>query len=141
MPVRRATAEWKGDGPTGSGVVSTETGAVDGPYSWSGRFESGAGTNPEELLGAAHAGCFSMALSNDLAKAGFIPDSVRTEAQVHLEKVDGRNTVVRIVLDTVAQVPGIDPETFRKHAEGAKANCPISRVLTGTQVQLNARLA
>lgn len=114
---------------------------MGGPYSWSGRFESGVGTNPEELLGAAHAACFSMALSNDLAKAGFTPDSVRTEAQVHLEKVDGRNSVVRIVLDTVAQVPGIDPHTFQQHADAAKANCPISRVVTGTQVQLNARLA
>jgi osmotically inducible protein OsmC len=141
MPVRRATAEWKGDLPKGSGTISSETGAVSGQYSSASRFESGVGTNPEELLGAAHAACFSMALSNDLAKAGFTPDSVRTEAQVHLEKVDGRNSVVRIVLDTVARVPGIDPETFQKHAEGAKANCPISRVVTGTQVQLNARLA
>jgi osmotically inducible protein OsmC len=114
---------------------------VHGQYSFSSRFESGVGTNPEELLGAAHAACFSMALSNELAKAGFTPDSVRTEAQVHLEKVDGRNSVVRIVLDTVARVPGIDPNTFQQHAEGAKTNCPISRVVTGTQVQLNARLA
>jgi osmotically inducible protein OsmC len=114
---------------------------VTGQYSFSSRFESGIGTNPEELLGAAHAACFSMALSNYLAKAGFTPDSVRTEAQVHLEKVEGRNSVVRIVLDTVARVPGIEPDTFQRHAEAAKANCPISRVVTGTQVHLNARLA
>jgi osmotically inducible protein OsmC len=114
---------------------------VNGQYSSASRFESGVGTNPEELLGAAHAACFSMALSNGLAKAGFTPDSVRTEASVHLEKGEAGFGVVRIVLDAVARVPGIDPEAFRQHAETAKTTCPISRVVTGTQVQLNARLA
>ena len=141
MPVRRASAEWKGNLPQGTGTVSSETGAANGQYSFSSRFESGVGTNPEELLGAAHAACYSMFLSNVLAKAGFNPESVRTEASVHLEKGDAGFSVVRIVLDAVARVPGIDPDVFQKHAEDAKANCPISKVVTGAQVQLNARLA
>ena len=140
MPVRRATAEWKGNLPQGTGTVSSETGAVKGEYSFSSRFESGAGTNPEELLGASLAACFSMFLSNVLAKAGFTPDSVRTDANVHLEKGDAGFSVVRIVLDAVARVPGIDPDAFQKYADESKANCPISRVVTGTQIQLNARL-
>jgi osmotically inducible protein OsmC len=141
MPVRRATAEWKGNFPQGKGTISSESGAVNGQYSSSSRFESGAGTNPEELVGAAHAACFSMSLGKALAEAGFPADSVRTEASVHLEKVDGASTVVRIVLDCVARVPGVDPDVFKEKAETAKAKCPISRLLTGTQILLNARLA
>ncbi len=140
MPVRKATAEWKGDLPTGTGTVATESGAAKGQYSFSSRFESGTGTNPEELLGAAHAACFSMAFANGLAKAGFTAESVQTVASVHLEKVNGGSGVVRIVLDCVARVPGIDADTFQQQAEAAKTGCPISKVVTGTQVQLNARL-
>lgn len=140
MAVRSATAEWKGDLLKGSGTVTGETGAVDGRYSFGSRFEEGEGTNPEELLGAAHAACFSMAFANNLAKAGFTPESVKTEAKVHLEKVDGAQTVTRIVLETRARVPGISREAFDEQAAAAKAGCPISRVVTGTEVQLDARL-
>jgi lipoyl-dependent peroxiredoxin len=140
MPVRRATAEWKGDLKGGSGELSSATGAVSGPYSFSSRFEEGEGTNPEELIAAAHAGCFSMALSNSLAQHGHAPESVKTEARVHLEKGDAGFSIARIVLKTEARVRDIDEDHFREHAEEAKKACPVSRALQAVDIELEARL-
>jgi osmotically inducible protein OsmC len=142
MPIRTATARWQGNLTEGSGTVHTGKGGLSGNYSFKSRFEEGEGTNPEELIGAAHAGCFSMAFSKGLADAGFTPNSVDTTAKVHLDKVDGGFGVTRIELDTVGDVPGIDEGTFQKIAEGAKENCPISRLLSpGAQISMTARLA
>jgi osmotically inducible protein OsmC len=122
--------------------MKTGKGGYQGNYSFKSRFEEGEGTNPEELIGAAHAGCFSMKFSGDLAAAGFTPSSVETTAKVHLDKGDGGFGVTRIELDTVGDVPGIDENTFQKIAEGAKENCPISKLLSpGAQISLAARLA
>ena len=142
MAIRTATAQWQGNLIEGSGTVRTGKGGLEGNYSFKSRFEEGEGTNPEELIGAAHAGCYSMFLSNVLAQAGFTPDSVDTTAKVHLEKTDAGQTVTRIDLETVGQVPGIDEAEFLKLAENAKANCPISRLLSpGAEITLNAQLA
>ncbi len=140
MPVRKASAEWKGDLAQGSGTVSSESGAVEGSYSFPSRFEAGEGTNPEELIGAAHAACFSMALSNGLANAGYTPDAVRTEASVHLTKGDAGFAVTRIELDCIARVPGIDEGTFQEQAQAAKVGCPISGALAAVDIHLDARL-
>jgi osmotically inducible protein OsmC len=142
MAIRTATAQWQGNLIEGSGTIRTGKGGLEGNYSFKSRFEEGEGTNPEELIGAAHAGCYSMFLSNVLAQAGFTPDSVDTTAKVHLEKTDAGQTVTRIDLETVGQVPGIDEAEFHKLAENAKANCPISRLLSpGAEITLNAQLA
>jgi osmotically inducible protein OsmC len=142
MAIRTATAQWQGNLTEGSGTIRTGKGGLEGNYSFKSRFEEGEGTNPEELIGAAHAGCYSMFLSNVLAQAGFTPDSVDTTAKVHLEKTDAGQTVTRIDLETVGQVPGIDEAEFLKLAENAKANCPISRLLSpGAEITLNAQLA
>lgn len=140
MPVRKASAVWEGNLVKGNGRVKTETGTLDGQYSFSSRFEEGKGTNPEELIGAAHAGCFSMAFSNELDKAGFTPRSVSTEDKVYIEKVGAGFTITKIEMTTDADVPGIDNETFQKIAEDAKNNCPVSRALKGVDMILNARL-
>lgn len=116
-------------------------GAFEGQYSFSSRFEEGTGTNPEELVAAAHAGCFSMALSNILAQAGHTPERVQTTANVHLEKSESGFSVTRIQLNTEVRVPGLDDAAFQKHAEAAKNNCPISRLLKGAEITVNARLA
>ncbi len=141
MPVRKASAEWNGDLPSGTGTVSTESGTVQGRYSFPSRFESGEGTNPEELMAAAHAACFSMALSNGLANGGHTPDSVRTEARVHLEKGEAGFSITRIDLVCVARVPGIDEDGFQKQAQAAKTGCPVSGALAAVDIDLNARLA
>ena len=141
MPVRRANAEWKGDLAAGTGTVSTESGALDGGYSFPSRFETGDGTNPEELIGAAHAACFSMALSARLAGAGYTPESVRTEAGVHLVKGEGGFSITRIDLDCVARVPGIGEEAFQEEAQAAKGGCPVSGALAAVDIHLDARLA
>jgi lipoyl-dependent peroxiredoxin len=142
MPINTATARWEGNLTEGSGTIKTGKGGLQGNYSFKSRFEEGQGTNPEELIGAAHAGCFSMAFSKGLADAGFTPTSVETVAKVHLDKTDAGFTVTRIDLETVGQVPGIDEGTFLKIADGAKENCPISRLLSpGADISLNARLA
>jgi osmotically inducible protein OsmC len=142
MPIRTASARWEGNLTEGSGTVKTGKGGYQGNYSFKSRFEEGEGTNPEELVGAAHAGCFSMKFSGDLASAGFTPNSVETTAKVHLDKTEGGFGVTRIELDTVGDVPGIDPDTFQKIAEGAKENCPISRLLSpGAEISLTAKLA
>ena len=141
MTVRQANAEWKGDLKSGKGELATESGAFQGAYSFQSRFEEGSGTNPEELIGAAHAGCFSMALSNMLAQAGHTPESVKTSARVHLEVGDDGPSVPRIELVTEAVVPGLDNDAFQKHAEAAKTGCPISKLLgPGTAITLNATL-
>src|SRR5690606_38021821 len=140
--IRSATARWTGTLTEGTGVMRTGKGGYEGSYSFKSRFEEGEGTNPEELIGAAHAGCFSMALSKLLTDAGHPPTSVETSAKVHLERTDAGFTVTRIELETVGDVPGIDAEEFVRHAEAAKANCPISRLLApGTEITLSARLA
>ena|SRR5258708_22857242 len=140
MAIRKAQAEWKGDLLTGQGNLSFGSGAYSGSYSFKSRMEDGAGTNPEELIGAAHAGCFSMALSAKLAGAGHTPESVRTQAQVHFDKVDGGFSITKVELNTEANVPGIDAETFQKIAADAKIGCPVSRALAGTEIVLNAKL-
>lgn len=139
MTARSSSAQWRGDLKSGSGELSLGSGAFSGEYTFVSRFEDGDGTNPEELIAAAHAACFSMALSNILATAGSPATSVKTEATVHLEKVDGAATITRIVLDTVGEVPGIDEAAFLAKAEEAKANCPVSRLLTGATIELNAQ--
>jgi osmotically inducible protein OsmC len=141
MAIRKAEAIWKGTLKDGSGTMQFGSGAFAGAYSFQSRFEEGAGTNPEELVGAAHAGCFSMALSADLGRAGYSPESVHTTASVHLEKLEAGWTIVRIDLDTVAAVDGLDEEEFRTIAQGAKENCPVSRALSAVEITLEARLA
>ncbi len=140
MAVRVGRAEWKGNLPKGSGTVETETGAVKGTYSFASRFEEGAGTNPEELVGAAHAGCFSMAFANILAKAGFEPESIRTTAKVHLDKGPDGFGISKVVLECEGRVPGVDDATFQKHAQEAKKGCPVSRALAATPIELVAEL-
>jgi osmotically inducible protein OsmC len=141
MAIRNASARWTGTLTEGTGVLRTGKGGYEGPYSFSSRFEEGEGTNPEELIGAAHAGCYSMFLAKLLTDAGHPPTSVETSAKVHLERTDAGMTVTRIDLDSVAQVPGMDAAEFSKHADAAKENCPISRLLApGTEITLAARL-
>ena len=135
---RSASAEWNGDLRQGKGSMRLGSGAFEGQYSFASRFESGTGTNPEELIGAAHAGCFSMALSAGLSKAGHTAESIRTTADVFLEKVGEGFGITRITLTTVGRVPGIDADTFRKFAEDAKANCPVSKALASVQIELDA---
>lgn len=141
MPVRSSSAEWKGTLKEGKGTMKLGSGAFEGQYSFSTRFEEGKGTNPEELIAAAHAGCFSMALSNILGQANFKADSIKTEAKVTLEKVNDKMTVTKIHLSTVAKVPGCDAKTFEAKANDAKAGCPISRLLAAAQITLDAKLA
>jgi osmotically inducible protein OsmC len=139
MPVRTAKAEWKGDLRSGKGTLRSETGAVQGQYSFSSRFEEGTGTNPEELIAAAHAGCFSMAFANLLAQAGHAPDSVRTSASVHLEKGEAGFGITRVVLTCRVTVGGIDEAAFLDIAEKAKNGCPVSRALA-VRIELDAAL-
>jgi lipoyl-dependent peroxiredoxin len=142
MPVRTASAHWEGTLTEGSGVLRTGKGGLQGSYSFKSRFEEGEGTNPEELIGAAHAACFSMALAKALTDAGHPPTEVSTSAAVHLDRVDGAQTVTRIELTTTGTVPGIDEAEFVKLAEATKTGCPISRLLApGTEITLTASLA
>jgi lipoyl-dependent peroxiredoxin len=142
MPTRTSSAEWQGDLKGGSGEVSLGSGALTSAYTFVSRFESGeGGTNPEELLAAAHAGCFSMALANMLAQDGTPATSVRTEASVTLDQVDGAPTITKIVLTTVGEVPGIDETTFLTKAEAAKGGCPVSKLFTGAEIELDATLS
>jgi osmotically inducible protein OsmC len=140
MPVRKAEAEWKGTLREGKGEIKTESGALQGQYSFGTRFENGKGTNPEELIGAAHAGCFSMALAAVLEKAGKPAKRVHTTASVRLDKVGEGFGITKIDLVTEAEVPGIDEATFQAQAKGAKENCPVSKALKGVDISLNARL-
>jgi osmotically inducible protein OsmC len=141
MPARTATARWQGGLRDGHGSMRLGSGAFEGQYSFSSRFEEGTGTNPEELIGAAHAGCFSMALAAGLERAGFPASSVETNATVHLVPSDGGFRIGRIDLATNAVVPGIEPGAFQEAAESAKANCPVSKALTGVDIHLDASLA
>lgn len=143
MAVRKAGAVWNGSLREGAGTVRFGSGehAYEGAYSFPSRFEEGDGTNPEELIAAAHAGCFSMALSSELGKVGFEPISIETEATLTLEPVDGAQTISRIELDCVAEIPGIAADAFLEQAEKAKENCPVSRALAGVSIQLKARLS
>lgn len=142
MATRDGSAEWRGDLKSGSGTVSVASGLFsDGNFSFSSRFEEGPGTNPEELIAAAHAGCFSMALSNILSGEGHAPDSVTTTAKVHLRNVDGNPTIAQIDLVTEGRVPGIDQDQFAAYAEQAKEGCPVSRALAGVgEITLDAKL-
>ena len=141
MPIRRADAEWKGNLAEGSGRLKVGSGAFDGPYSFKSRFEEGqSATNPEELLGAAHAGCFTMALTAQLSRARLTPTRIHTEARVKLDKVGDAFSITQIELDTEAEVPGLDDATFQKYALEAKQNCPLSKALAGTEIHLNAKL-
>ena len=141
MPIRRANAEWKGDLKGGKGTISSETKLLNNtPYDAGSRFETGSTTNPEELIGAAHSACYSMALANSLSKEGFKVNSIKTDAKVHLEKTDAGFTIVKIELDTQGNVEGIDSEKFQKFAEQTKSGCPVSRALTGPTIILNAKL-
>lgn len=140
MPSRKAEAEWNGTLREGNGQFKVGSGKVSGAYSFPTRFEDAPGTNPEELIGAAHASCFSMALSAGLTKAGHKPKRIHTTATVHLEKVGEGFGITRIDLDTTGEVPGIDAATFQQQAEGAKANCPVSKALGGVNITLKATL-
>lgn len=141
MAIRSASVVWRGSLVGGNGDYRTESGAAEGRFAFGSRFEDEPGSNPEELIAAAHAGCFSMALSHGLSEAGHEPDEVRTTAKVHLDKVDGGFAITRVDLECRAAVPGIDEETFRTHADEAKAGCPVSKVLTGAEIHLDAALS
>jgi osmotically inducible protein OsmC len=140
MSVRNSEAEWKGNLNSGSGRMKLGSGAFEGPYSFVSRFKDGPGTNPEELIGAAHAGCFSMALSHMLAEAGHIPDVVHTTAKVHIDKVEDGFKITTIELQTEGKVPGIDEKTFQEKAAAAKEGCPVSQALAGVDIRLQAKL-
>ncbi len=140
MITRKANAAWHGGLKEGKGEVSLGSGAFTGQYSFNSRFENGKGTNPEELIAAAHAGCFSMAFSAGLEKEGFKPNRVSTSASVTVEKVGEGFEITKIKLDTEADIPGIDEEAFQKHAKAAKENCPVSKVLSAAEITLSAKL-
>jgi osmotically inducible protein OsmC len=140
MIIRKSDAEWRGNLTAGSGSVKLASGAYEGPYSFQSRFENGTGTNPEELIAAAHAGCFSMAFSHTLAQAGFEPRSVFTTAAVKLEKVEGGFGITGIELTMHGIVPNIDEAKFHELAEAAKAGCPVSKALAAVPITLQATL-
>ncbi|OLB80091.1 MAG: peroxiredoxin [Actinobacteria bacterium 13_2_20CM_2_71_6] len=137
MPTRTSSAHWQGSLKEGAGTVRLASGAYEGPFTYVSRFESGAGTNPEELIAAAHAGCYSMALSSNLGKAGFTPTSIDTTATVHLNPPAG---ITKIELNTVAVVPGLDEADFLKYADETKDTCPVSKALSAVETTLTARL-
>lgn len=137
MAVRSSSAEWKGSLKGGAGSMKLGSGAYEGPFTFASRFESGRGTNPEELIGAAHAGCFSMFLAALLTNAGHTPTRVHTTAKVHLGEGP---TISLIELETEAEVPNLEEAAFLQHAETAKKNCPVSKALAGPEIKLKARL-
>jgi len=140
MAIRKAEAVWEGGLKGGSGRMRLGSGAFEGKYSFSTRFEEEKGTNPEELVGAAHAGCYSMALSAGLEKAGFPPKRIETKADVYFGTVDGQARITKIHLESRAQVPGVSDDQFRKIAEETKSGCPISAALAAVEISLDARL-
>jgi lipoyl-dependent peroxiredoxin len=140
MAIRNASAVWEGNLKAGKGSMKFGSGAFEGQYSFASRFENGKGTNPEELIGAAHAGCFSMAFSHGLSEAGFTPTRVSTTAKVHLDPAPGGFKITLIELECEAVVPGIDNVTFQKQAEASKQGCPVSQALAATPIKLNAKL-
>ena len=139
MAIRSAKAEWSGSITEGKGTMALGSGAWQGPYSFQSRFEEAPGTNPEELIAAAHAGCFSMALSGQLGNAGMTARSIQTKATLTLEKTDAGFTITAVHLDVSAAIPGADAASFAKAAESAKAGCPVSRVLNA-KITMDARL-
>ena len=140
MPIRKVDAQWQGDLQSGSGTMRLGSGAFEGQYSFASRMENGAGTNPEELIGAAEAGCFSMAFANALTQAGHTPQEIRTSASVQFEKLDKGWTISKIELTTDGVVPGVDEATFSRIAEEAKKTCPVSRAITGSEITVKATL-
>jgi osmotically inducible protein OsmC len=140
MPTSKAHAKWEGTLKKGKGTMKVGSGAFEGAYSFATRFEGAAGTNPEELIGAAHAGCFSMALSLLLEQAGHPPRTIETNAEVTLGPVDGGFAITGIRLKTKADVPGMEAKAFQEQAEAAKKGCPVSKVLAGTKIELEAAL-
>ena len=140
MPTRNAEAKWEGSLQDGGGTMFLDSGAFEGPYSWSSRMEEGTGTNPEELIGAAHAGCFSMQLSGVLGKGGHQPESVETSAKVQFEQQGEGWAITRVDLSTRGRVPGIDQSAFEEAAQIAKETCPVSQALAGTEITLEATL-
>jgi lipoyl-dependent peroxiredoxin len=140
MPARIGSAVWEGTLKEGKGTMKLGSGAYEGPYSFQSRFENGSGTNPEELIGAAEAGCFSMALSSNLEKAGHPAKRISTTANVKLEMVDGAPRITTIDLQVEASVPGINDQAFQEHAEKTKKGCPVSVALSGTKINLTAKL-
>lgn len=140
MPTRKANAQWNGDLKNGNGTMELESGSYKGAYSFASRFEDGDGTNPEELIGAAHAGCFSMALSLELSEAGYDPQSIDTQADVTFNVTDDGPAITGIKLITKASVPNIGNDTFQEFAQGAKEGCPVSKALSGTEISLEATL-
>jgi len=140
MPVRKANAAWKGTLKEGNGKIELESGSFSGQYSFSSRFENGSGTNPEELIAGAHAGCFSMAFSLMLENEGFPPENIETTAHVSIEKVGEGFKITKIKLVSKADIPKIDNETFQSIANKAKDGCPVSQVLAGTNIELEATL-
>jgi lipoyl-dependent peroxiredoxin len=138
--VRKASAVWKGSLKEGKGTISSESGVFSNtPYSFSTRFENAKGTNPEELIAAAHAGCFTMALSAQLGNAGITPESLETTASLTLDKLEAGWSITKIHLDVAARIPGVDKAAFDKAAENAKAGCPVSRLLKA-EITMTARL-
>jgi osmotically inducible protein OsmC len=140
MPIRTAKAEWDGSLKDGVGRMTIGAGVFQGRFTSASRFEEAEGINPEDLIGAAHSGCFSMSLSAGLGKAGYTPKHIATTAEVSLDLVEGARTITKITLHTQAEVPGIDEATFQELAENAKKNCPVSRALAGVDITLKARL-
>jgi len=141
MPTRKAEAEWEGTLAEGRGKLKVGSGAFEGPYSFKSRFEEGqSATNPEELLGAAHAGCFTMALTAALSRAGIKPKRIHTEARVRLEKIGEAFSITQIELETEAEIPDIDDAQFQQYAQGAKENCPLSKALASTPLSMTAKL-
>ena len=140
MPIRSAKAQWMGNLEQGKGTVKLGSGAYEGAYSFGSRFEEGKGTNPEEMIAAAHAGCYSMAFSAELSKAGHVPKSVTTTAKVELRKDDSGPRISLITLECEAIVPGIDQVQFMTIAQGAKVGCPISKALASVEIKLQAKL-
>lgn len=140
--VRTATSVWNGAGKTGKGILSTGSNVIKNiPYNFAQRFADEPGTNPEELIAAAHAGCFNMALARRLEDNGITPDELTTTANITMEKTDAGMTVTKSHLVLTGKVPGLDAQAFKEHAEGAKAGCPISRLLSNIEITLDARLA
>ncbi|NLF09177.1 MAG: OsmC family protein [Pirellulaceae bacterium] len=139
MATRNAEAIWEGNLPVGKGSIKLG-GGLSAPYSFGSRFEDGPGTNPEELIGGAHAGCFSMALAHQLGESGYEPVRIKTAARVHLSKTAEGFSISRIDLSLEAEVPGVDEGLFREIAEGAKNGCPVSKALAGTEITLEAKL-
>lgn len=141
MPTRKAEADWKGNLREGEGRLKVGSGAFEGPYSFKSRFEEGeSATNPEELIGAAHAGCFTMAMTAAMSRDGITPTRIHTEAQVTLEKIGDAFSITKIDLNTEAEVPGIDDAALQNYAKGAKEGCPVSKALAGTEIHMTAKL-